>query len=224
MTISLVCTDIDAKAVKAAGWTSTSSPWSSSYTEEEYSRSLKSDILPNWPKCLLENVYLEPSRSSEALQKLKKHKRKICELLPSLQFDFLPRTISRSCSDEIEKITTVEEEKICPEKKTPLDRLQLVSCIHMFFFFQHFFYISFEFYLNINIGSGLVRREHALGSYDHWSVGGSCSWISWSISQSFAANHYSSQLPWRTPYATIEDVHSATHCFVAYLRWLHNIQ
>lgn len=31
-----------------------------------------------------------------------------------------------SCSDEIEKITTVEEEKICPDKKTPLDRLQLV--------------------------------------------------------------------------------------------------
>ncbi|KAK1131309.1 hypothetical protein K0M31_017596 [Melipona bicolor] len=31
-----------------------------------------------------------------------------------------------SCSDEIEKITTVEEENVCPDKKTPLDRLQLV--------------------------------------------------------------------------------------------------
>ncbi|XP_043524116.1 excitatory amino acid transporter-like [Frieseomelitta varia] len=31
-----------------------------------------------------------------------------------------------SCSDEIEKITTVEEENVRPDKKTPLDRLQLV--------------------------------------------------------------------------------------------------
>lgn len=69
----------------------------------------------------------------------------------------------------------------------------------------------------MNIGGGLVRREYTFGLYNRGSTRGSYSWIPWSTSQSFAAIHHSRQLPWRASYASVEDVHSATHCFVAYL-------
>lgn len=74
------------------------------------------------------------------------------------------------------------------------------------------------YFLNVDIGGGLVQEEHAFGLYDRRSLGRSYSWISRPISQSHATIHYSYQFPRRTSYATFKDVHTTAHCLVAYLR------